>query len=95
MLHFQSIIKIAQENYNSCLKRNILLEHELETERLNKSMIKMELETLTTMLHEHTNTNNSSELDVKVLMHDREQLTNKIYKLKVCIHIMFMIMVHS
>lgn len=50
-------------------------------------MIQMELETLTAMLHKHTNTNNSSELDVKVLMHDREHLTNKIYKLKVCIHI--------
>ncbi|VVC41179.1 Hypothetical protein CINCED_3A012253 [Cinara cedri] len=76
------IIKTTQENLNNCLKQNLLLKHEVETERLKKSMIKMELETLTTMLRK-CNYKNNSELNVKVLMHEREHLTNKIYQLKI------------
>ncbi|VVC41180.1 Hypothetical protein CINCED_3A012253 [Cinara cedri] len=82
MLNFQFIIKTTQENLNNCLKQNLLLKHEVETERLKKSMIKMELETLTTMLRK-CNYKNNSELNVKVLMHEREHLTNKIYQLKI------------
>lgn len=74
------IIKTTQEHLNNSLKHNILLEHELEIERLNKSMIKMELDTLTTMMNK---INNNSKYDMNVLIYEREYLTNKIYKIQV------------
>lgn len=62
------------------------MKHELEIERLNKSMIKMELDTLTIVMNTSNNkNNNSSEFDVNVLIQDREYLMNKIYETQVYI----------
>lgn len=74
------IIKTTQEKLNNSLKRTIFLEHELETERLNKSMIKMELNTLTTMMNKK---NNNSTFNVNILINEREYFTNKLYKIQV------------
>lgn len=82
--------KITQEKLDMCLKRNILLEHELETERFNKSMIKMELDTLTSVMNKYNSRDfNNSELDVNVLMNNQEYLMNKIFKIQVCTHTYF------
>jgi len=77
-------IKTTQESLNKSLKHNILLEHELETERLNKSMIQMELDSLKATMNKFNNRNsNNSGLDMNVLLNERECLTNKIYKIQV------------
>lgn len=74
-----------QENLNKCLKHNIFLEYELETERFNKSRIRMELDTLTTMMNKYNKIDKSnSEFDTKVLIHDRQNLINKMCKIQVC-----------
>lgn len=79
------IIKTAQENLNTSLKRCNLLEHELETERFNKSLIEMELDTLNSMNDNYKKSINNSEFDVNTLIRDREYLTNKIFKTQVCL----------
>lgn len=71
----------TQDKLNDSLKREVLLEHELETEKRNKSMMQMELDTLTAMINESDK--NRVESDSNVLIKDCKFLTNKIYKLKV------------
>lgn len=79
-------IKTTQESLNISLKRNILLEHELETERLNKLMMQMELDSLKATMNKSYNRNsNNSGLDMNVLLNERECLINKIYKIQVFI----------
>lgn len=75
-------IKTTQENLNNSLKHNLFLEHELETERQNKLMIKMKLDTLITLTNK---SNDKSELNVNVLLNDQKYLTNKIYKIQASI----------
>lgn len=83
---FQLIIKTTQDNLNNCLKRCNLLEHELETAHLNKSLIKMELDTSISMNDNYRRNINKSEFDVNILIHDREYLTNKMFKIQVYIN---------
>lgn len=59
------------------------MKHQLETECLNKSMIKMELDILITIMNKSKNISNSSEFDINDSIHDREYLSNKIYKIQV------------
>lgn len=80
------MIKTTQENLNNCLKQNVLLEHILETERLEKSLIKMELDTLTSVINKCNNrNNNSSEIDVSTLINDRNYLTKKLFTIQASI----------
>lgn len=78
-------MKTSEDNLNNCLKRNILLEHELKTERLKKSMMKIKLDTLILTLDKFNNRNNdsSSGSDVNVLTNDSEYLSNKIFSVQV------------
>jgi len=78
-------MKTNEDNLNNCLKRNVLLEHELKTERLNKSMIKMKLDTLNITLSKLNTNNNDSSFgpDVNVLTNNSEYLSNKIFNIKV------------
>lgn len=70
-----------------------MLEHQLETECLNKSMIKMELDVLTKTMNKCKNIkSNSSDFDINVSIHDREYLTNKIYKIQVSYTAIYMIL---
>lgn len=75
------MITNTQDNLNNSLKRNILLEHELESERLNTSMMKIELETLNQKMNMPDK--NTVESDAHILVNDREFLTEKINKLQV------------
>lgn len=73
-------IKTTQENLNNSLKHNALLEREIETECQNKLMMKIKLDTLTTLTNK---SNNRPELHANVLLNDQKYLTNKIYKIQV------------
>lgn len=77
------MIKSTQNNANNSLKRNIMLEHELETEKLNNSMINVQMETL----NQKMNTTDASKANPQtiVLINDRNFLKNKLHKVHVCI----------
>lgn len=78
-------MKTNKDRLNNCLKHSVLLEHELNTERLNKSMIKMQLNALIVTLDKFNNLNNdsSSRLDVNVLTNNKEYLSNKVFAIRV------------
>jgi len=60
------------------------LEHELEQERLDTSKLKIELATLTANMNKSNDEhNNSSVVDVNVMVNDCEYLSNKIYEIQV------------
>lgn len=76
----------TQENLNISLKHNVFLEHELETERLNRSMIQMEVDSLKSTMNESNNRNsNNSVPKMNVLLEERNHLTDTIYKIQVLI----------
>lgn len=84
----QLALKTTEEKFNDCLKKNIQLEHELEAERLNKSVIQMELDTLTKLMNKCTNKNDkNSEFDITMLINDRKCLANELYKTQASIYI--------
>lgn len=79
------MVKTTQENLNNSLKRSILLEHELETERLNKSMMKLKLDSFITTMNKCDNKNNNddSKCDVNVILQNHVHLTNKMNEIQV------------
>lgn len=72
---FQLTVKTIKDNLNDCLDHNILLEHELEQERLDQTKVKIKLAALT------TNINKSDCVNMKV--NDYEYLSNQICKIQV------------
>lgn len=70
-----------QDDVKKSIKRNIFLKQELESEKLKKSMMTIELETLIAITN--TSNNNKVESDVSTLTEELRFLTNKIYKTQV------------
>lgn len=74
-------MKNTHDKLNDSLKRQVLLEHELETEKYKKSMMLMELDTFKAIVNEVDE--NRVESDVNGLRQDCKFLTSKIHNLQV------------
>lgn len=64
-----------------------MLEHQLEKERLDKSIMKIELDTLTSLMNTYNRNNTNPEFNINMLLNEREYLTKKIYKIQVYVYI--------